>query len=147
MATWRQQNPQKTTEDNLSRLPQKCDFTSLPNILWTAETKTNLYQSDSGKKGTEHFMIQCIPHPVLYMVEAVLWHEHMWLPVRINSAVQGLYYLLRFRQVPPNWWDATSYCSWIIRTTQSILQKLCNRFPKYWKAQVPQESSTWRQLQ
>ncbi len=111
------------------------------NILWTDETKINLYQSDGKRrvwrrKGTAHDP-KHTPHQ-WSMVVVVSWRGHVWLPVELvllyllmmwllTKAAGwilkcfGQYYLLIFSQMLQNSLDGASQCRWTM--TQSILQK------------------------
>ncbi len=111
------------------------------NILWTDETKINLYQSDGREEygeGKELLMILSIPPHQWSMVVVVSWRGHVWLPVELvllyllmmwllTKAAGwilkcfGQYYLLIFSQMLQNSLDGASQCRWTM--TQSILQK------------------------
>ncbi len=111
------------------------------NILWTDETKINLYQSDGKRrvwrrKGTAHdpkHTTSSVKHGggsvmgghVWLPVELVLLYLlMMWLLTKAAGWILkcfGQYYLLIFSQMLQNSLDGASQCRWTM--TQSILQK------------------------
>ncbi len=96
------------------------------NILWTDETKINLYQSDGREEygeGKELLMILSIPPHQWSMVVVVSWRGHVWLPVELV-----LLYLLMM-------WLLTKAAGWILKCFgQYYLLIFSQCFRTHWTA-------------
>lgn len=99
---------------------------------------TRMMGRQEKEEGKELLMIQSTPPHQWSMVEVLLCHGHVWLPVELvllyllmmwlltraagwKLKCLGLHYLLRFNQMLQNSLDDASQCRWTL--TWSILQK------------------------
>ncbi len=108
------------------------------NILWTDETKINLYQSDGKRReeygeGKELLMILSIPPHHWSMVVVVSWRGHVWLPVELVLLYLLMMWLLTKAQ--DEFWSVSGniiclYSAKCFRTHWTALHSADGQWPK-----------------
>lgn len=95
----------KNRKDTLDRKHLRKPDQFRNRILWTDKAKMNLYQIDEKRRvwRKEKLMIPNIPHHPPIMVEAVLWHQDVRLPMELA------HWSRRDRSNGMNWCFGISY--------------------------------------